>query len=692
MSGVSLHLGKKSNRIRRVSVSIHHLSNQDRCDDVFSLYRKDAGTLGFMPRGAFEEGIAKGTLLVATDDHDEILGYLLYRVARGVASIAHLCVNTAVRGSGIGKSLVDELKRTTTHLDGIKLKCRRDFDANRQWPKWGFIAKGSVIGRGADNAELVIWHLDHNTEDLLSSLPQHKTLVAIDANVFFDLVGSSRPMRKISGALLEPWIDDIVELGLTSEIYNDIDRCDDTKLRNTSKAKATTYHQIRAAVTKVDPVDAELRNFYPANGSLTPQDISDIRHVAHAIVAEVKYFVSRDEKLLAKAPEILDKFDLQLLSPVEFIFRLDSIEREQEYQPFRLGASSIVTKRLETQEIPRFVESFRNHPHEKINAFKNLTDTCLLDPKSSSVHVAHDSNADMAASIAINRQSHHHLQIPLLRINSLPLAKTVLRHLLMKAVVDAVESNAQSIHISEPHLARDVTDALLEMGFGHTAGGWVKPVVKGFHEFSSARQHLESAGLVWDESFSHAAIDQIGTLIWPGKLAAEEISAYLIPIQAQWAEHFFDTGSAAQRFPSLSGIKEELHLGVEAVYFTTSNVTLTPPGHLLWYVSRGNERLGAMQVKATSRLREVIKDTPKELFSRFHRLGVYRWKDLMAAAKGDPQAQLTALRFSHTETFPHPLDSNLLRTFNVPEPYPGPRPIPFATFQEIYHHGTNTTP
>ncbi len=72
---VLLHPRRKSRRIQRVPASIHHLSNQDRCDDVFSLYRKDSGKLGFMPRGAFEEGIVKGTLLVATDGQDQILGY-----------------------------------------------------------------------------------------------------------------------------------------------------------------------------------------------------------------------------------------------------------------------------------------------------------------------------------------------------------------------------------------------------------------------------------------------------------------------------------------------------------------------------------------------------------------------------------------------------------------------------------------
>ncbi len=674
-----------------MSITIHHLSNQDRCDDVFGLYRKDVGILGFMPRGAFEEGIAKGTLLVATSEQDEILGYLLYRVARGVASIAHICVAPTARQRGIGKALVDQLKRLTTHLDGIKLKCRRDFDAHRQWPKWGFIAKGSATGRGADNAELVIWHLDHNRDDLFSTCQPDKTLVAIDANVFFDLLWSDSPKREISGALLEPWIDEIVELGLTSEIYNDIDRCKNSELREVSKAKVSHYREIRAAVTRIDSVDAELRKFYPATGSLSPQDISDIRHVAHAVVAGVKYFVTRDEKLLAKAPEILEAFDLQLLSPVEFISRLDSIERELEYQPLRLGASSIVTKRLESQEISRFIESFRRHPHEKISAFKNLVDTCLLDPKTTSIHVAHDSNADMSASIAINRQSPQRIQIPLLRLTALPMAKTVLRHLLMKAIADAVESGADAIHIEEHNLTREVTDALEEMGFGLSDSGWVKPVVKGFHDLSSARLHLEKVGLTWEDSTTNIAIDQLGTLIWPGKPAAEEVTSYLIPIQSQWAEHFFDADLAAQRFPSFSGIKDDLHLGVEAVYFTACKDTFKPPGHLLWYVSKGNEGFGTMQVKATSRLREVVRGTPKELFSRFHRLGVYRWRDLMAAAKGNPNARLTALRFSHTESFIRPLDPTLLRDFDVPPPYPGPRPIPFSTFCEIYLHGTQTT-
>ena len=56
------------------------------------------------------------------------------------------------------------------------------------------------------------------------SVPSTKTVVAIDANVFFDLFWPGRPKGEISGALTEPWLDEIVELALTPEIYNDIDR------------------------------------------------------------------------------------------------------------------------------------------------------------------------------------------------------------------------------------------------------------------------------------------------------------------------------------------------------------------------------------------------------------------------------------------------------------------------------------
>jgi GNAT superfamily N-acetyltransferase len=361
--------------IPSMPMKITHLSDLKQCDAVFALYRGDSGTLGWMPKGAFAEGIMNRRLLVAIDQAGRFVGYLLYRVVGRRATIAHLCVSKEVRGKGVAASLVTALKEHTSELDGITLKCRNDFDAHRFWPRMGFVAKGSARGRGADRAELTVWHVDHGHPDLFSVEPA-KTRVVIDANVFFDLWAPDRPKREVSGALTEPWVEDTVELVLTPEIYNDIQRAGTAEERDRSKSMVGTFGEVRPPSLEVDRI--------------------------------------------------------------------------------------------------------------------------------------------------------------------------------------------------VPHLR-------------------------------------------------------------------------------------------------------------------ASNISFCAPGLILWYVSQGNEKLGSMEVKACSRLREVVKAGPKQLFKRFRRLGVYAWKDIYSLADSKVESELTALRFSHTERFLNPQSVAMLSTLGVPPPYPGPRPITHSTFVSIYN-------
>lgn len=128
-------------------IQITHLRNLEQCDRVFALYRGDSSTLGFMPKGAFEEGILNRHLLVGIDDFGQLAGYLLYRIVGRRATIAHLCVAKEFRDKGVSVSLVSALKVETANLDGIVLKCRNDFEAHKFWPKVGFVAKGTATGR-----------------------------------------------------------------------------------------------------------------------------------------------------------------------------------------------------------------------------------------------------------------------------------------------------------------------------------------------------------------------------------------------------------------------------------------------------------------------------------------------------------------------------------------------------------------
>lgn len=666
-----------------MSIQITHLNDLKQCDEVFALYRGASGTLGWMPKGAFEEGILNRRLLVATGDAGQLVGYLLYRVGGRMATIAHLCVTRDQRGKGVASGLVTALKQHTAELDGIRLKCRTDFEANGFWPRMGFVAKGKACGRGGDRAELTIWHVDHGHPDLFSADPV-KTRVAIDANVFFDLWAPDRPKREVSGALAEPWVEDAVELVLTPEIYNDIQRAGSIAERERSRTMVGTFGEIRPPALDVDRIVPHLRALYPQLALLNERDESDIRHLANTIAAGVKYFVTRDEGLLDKSPEVLQQFDVQIFSPAELVSHLDWVAREHAYQPLRLEGSSVSARRVEAQMLESMVETFCASPTERRLDFRNRLELCLAAPRRQEVNVISSGGGDNLVLIAATPISSEEWTLPVIRHTKHELSPTVLRHQLMSLVREVDVKGAKLLTVTDSQITSSVCDALAEVGFRKTNEAWSKLLLSGFLTHAEIVRHIPQ--LADSTSIATAdEVDDIETIIWPAKLSNDTTPCYLVPIRAEWAEHFFDSDAAKQRLSGLSGIREELHLGIEAVYFSSSNISFSAPGRILWYVSQGNEKLGTMEVKACSRLREVVRAGPKQLFKRFRRLGVYAWKDLYSLADKNVDSILTALRFSHTERFSNPLSVECLKTHGVAPPYPGPRPIPHSTFISIYN-------
>lgn len=108
---------------------------------VKTLWSSHRTTLGFFPDGAFEEYMAKGWIVIATED-GQLLGYTIYRLNRGRAAIVHLCVDPNQRGKGIARQLVDAVKQRTSETEGIIVSCRRDFEAHKMWHHFDFAPIG----------------------------------------------------------------------------------------------------------------------------------------------------------------------------------------------------------------------------------------------------------------------------------------------------------------------------------------------------------------------------------------------------------------------------------------------------------------------------------------------------------------------------------------------------------------------
>jgi hypothetical protein len=172
----------------------------------------------------------------------------------------------------------------------------------------------------------------------------------------------------------------------------------------------------------------------------------------------------------------------------------------------------------------------------------------------------------------------------------------------------------------------------------------------------------------------------------PVKIVSPETPCFVVSIRPDWAEHFFDIPVGGQ---TLMDLREELHLGIEGVYYCSAkNTHLQAPGRILWYVSKGPKQRGSMTVKACAHLEEVVSGTPKQLFPRFRHLGVFSWKHVLAAAGGKLENHLMAFRFKRTERFIREIPMSKLEELGIPQPV-NPRRITDAQFATIYQVGMN---
>jgi predicted transcriptional regulator len=140
-----------------------------------------------------------------------------------------------------------------------------------------------------------------------------------------------------------------------------------------------------------------------------------------------------------------------------------------------------------------------------------------------------------------------------------------------------------------------------------------------------------------------------------------------------------------------------LGISREHVYYRSSGRRgESVPARLLWYVSDGISQGEGQMVVGSSRLDEVLIDTPEALFSKFEHLGVYGRVEVQEAA--DTSGRAMALRFSDTEIFPKPVTlrrlTSLARGLGLPwssNLLISLSKINNELFQAIYQEGHRTT-
>lgn len=677
--------------------------------DVQRLWRANSTRLGMFPEGAFIDSAKRHHILAALDQQENCIGYLLYRIATKYrqVSITHLCIDSKHRNKGVARALVDYLKLITQNWHGIKVLCRRDYEADAIWPRLGFVPSAEKAGRSKDGLPLTYWWFSHRHPSLLTLIDEKQTegrlKVVMDANVFYDLEGEGG--NDESSTLVADWLREDIALCLTNEILNEINRHPDAQQRNRQRAAAQKYTLLETQEKNVQDIVEKLRPLF-AKSHKRGDNNSDILQLAHTISASALFFATRDQNILDLSEQIQANFGLLVVRPSELVIRLDELHRAVEYQPVRLAGSQVQFNRVRAGEENSLTEIFQDSSQETQGAFRQRLHHFLADPHIFDTRLAQDATQGYLALIVYVRQSPGKLDIPLFRVARGSLSSTLCRHLTLKSILMASTEQRPLIKVTDPSVTEEVAQALQENAFYKSQGGWFRVglrLVASAHEiieqvqllgtqFPDDKEGIQSLASTLDSIVSRGVTETLWETeksLWPAKIADTDFPAFIVPIKPVWAEQLFDETLANQ---TLFGAKEELALNGEHVYYRASQPPIiSAPARILWYVSSGRHQ-GAQHIRACSYVDDVIVGKPKELFRQFRRLGIYDWRDVYATAHRDIQRKIMALRFSGTELFANPIPWKDLQQILEEETgrrsqIQSPLKVPSSCFLHLYQKG-----
>ncbi len=657
---------------------------------VKDLWRKHSETLGYLPEGAFKEYAAKHSIIIARGAHQELFGYLLYRVVRRggcwpSAVIVHLCVDSKHRDKGVARDLVQNLcNKIKGNFLKLEADCRRDYDLGGFWQRLDFVYKGERPGRSG--LPVVRWEMTFRELPLIALAEQgwdkKRFRAVIDANILYRLQDpipvedkAARVLSQEVKSLQADWLQDDVAQVITNQTLNEIERNNDPSERQHRLAYATQFANLRVHDDRVATVEKHLIDSFPNIRSEGFK--SDLKQLAHAICADAHFFITQDTYLFKKRKVFQDAFGIRVLSPGEFVVRIDEEMRRLEYQPSSLaGSRALAISRLRSDQLAALYDVFRLLARdEKKNQFEAHLRSFLAQPEMFEVELCTQTTRPVAL-IVYSRENPSRLNIPLIRIVHSAFPGTLLRHLLRRVILLSVAEQRPFVCVTDDEEQTGLQDALQESGYTAIGKEWVKCSMQLTSDSTDLLAKIRSISEQFPDmnvldpiaaSLSEGIERQdplifydLERRLWPTKILDANIPTYIIPIRPEWAQHLFDEHIARQ---TLWGSTEDLALRNENVYYRNkrSSYEMTSPARILWYVSRSKHLRGSMAIRACSFLDEVVVGPAKTLYHQFERLGVYDWKDVLRTARGSAENHIMALKFSHTAMLPEPVDLSTVR-------------------------------
>lgn len=639
--------------------------NDSILDEIMSLGKKNAKTLGMFPEGAFIDH-AKKKCIVAAIENGELCGYILFRITqkKGIISIAHLCVDAVHRNKGTAKKLLDYVKNKYQQIfRGISLSCRKDYiEASRFYEKNGFKAAKVVRSRSKGENYLVKWFFDFGNQDLFSTthISETKFNVLLDANILIKLRDLNEDFFDEIEALTADWLVDEVEYFYAQEMLNEINRDTNKGRASLTRNFVNRFKEARFIPNERDQIIKEISVFL---GGMTPNDISDKNQLAECIASHIDCFVTGDKNILSYSDKIFESYSIKVLSPSELILHIDQLKNKQNYNSVRLAGANYLSSTIGAADINQLTKLFISKEHdEKKHELEQKISLVISKIEKSYLKVVKNNKNEFIGFIA-GYSTENSIVISLIRTTKDKISYILFYQLVTDVINYACKSDINKIIIDDKYL-RDYQKEIIEsFQFELTNGQYQKLSIKGLISTSDFFENETIKRNNIDMSFFKEKIDsvneeerellklQLERKFWPLKLKDLNIPTYIVPIKRHWASQLFDDLQANQ---TLFGAKAELVWQKENVYYRNVNpVTEVAPARILWYVSLEKKVTTGRHkgIIACSYLDEVSVGTAKTLFEVNKNYGIYEWKDIYKLADENSSKEIKAIKFSDTEVF-----------------------------------------
>jgi hypothetical protein len=335
--------------------------------DVQSAADNNRTALGFFPSSLYAEFARRGQLYVALVSDSlgsKYVGHLMFDCRYPRAHVLQMSIDASYRKFGVASMLLKSLCSSLTESGFISIYARVAEDlqsANAFWAKKNFYVQRSELGGKTRKRMILVRAHELASPQLFDSsglsqfnplgLPGIRTTVPplflIDLNVLFDF-GPRRPRHSELESLYQAERMNFCRLAISSEIREELKRT--------------------AVVGKTDPMDAFV-SFFPTfplsktvglgelfedlrklifpqkqQDKLTPNDHSDLAHVATVVQHKLAGLVTNDEAILRASPALQNRFGIRVVSSAAF-----AVGELGAFEPTFVNSSAVDT--LESRRI-----------------------------------------------------------------------------------------------------------------------------------------------------------------------------------------------------------------------------------------------------------------------------------------------------------------------------------------------------